>query len=304
MPAFKRVAAAVAGTVLAAVPAMAQQAQVRPAGGLPGPAIQSAAALNAALAEFDRNPRTVVAEIGPRAVTWADVADAIRAMPRIVGGIPFNELYQGTLLRLVQEKALALRAETTGLAKDPDIRRRIKNAEDTALAEAMLQKSLAPNVTEAALRAVYDGAVAGKVTVPEVRARVIFVDRKDDAAFLIGRIKAGASFADLARQESKDGTAANGGDLGYVRLEMLSPEIGAVAFALDVGEVTANPVRLGRSWCVLMVEARREAGAPPFEEARPALEQDVLHYGVEELRQQALKSTPVKYYGLGGRNAP
>lgn len=270
-------------------------------GGLAPLGVDSAAAVNKALAEFDRSPDTVVAEVGARTVTWGDVADAIRALPRITLGIPFTSLFQAAVAQVMQTRALAERAESFGMDKSPVVRRRMKNAADEVLADEILRRSLAPNVSEKALRAVYDGVIAGKPGPDEVQARLIAVDTKDQAMAVIARLKKGEGFADLARQISKDGTAANGGELGYVRLDMMAPEIGAVMFALAVGETTSYPVRSGNLWFVVQVESRREVPAPSFEAARFALEQDVLHAGIPELRKQALREAKIKFYGLSGQ---
>lgn len=270
-------------------------------GGLTPPGADSAAAVNKALAEFDRSPDTVVAEVGSRAVTWGDVADAIRALPRITMGVPFTALFQAAVVQVMQTRALADRAEAFGLEKSSVVRRRMKNADDDVLADEMLRRSLAPNVSEKGLRAVYDGVIAGKPGPDEVQARLIAVDNKDAALAVIRRLQKGEGFAGLARELSKDGTAGNGGELGYVRLDMVAPELGSVMFALAVGETTAYPVRSNNLWFIIQVESRREVLAPSFEEARFALEQDVLHAGVPELRRQALQDAKIKFYGLSGQ---
>lgn len=272
-----------------------------PQGGMPAPNLRSAAALNAALTELDRSPTTIVAEVGTRTVTWGDVADLIRTWPGIVAGVAFQQLYQAAAMQLIQQRALALRAETTGLDKDPAVQRRMRNAVDETLAQAMLRRSLEPNVSTKALQAVYNGVIAGKPGPEQVRPRIIVTDTQAEAEDLIYRLQQGASFADTAKQLSKDGSAPNGGDLGFVTRDMLSPEIGAVVFSLGVGQMTAYPVSSANHWFIVRIEERKQAGPPSFVDARLALERDVLHAGAEELRRQALKSVPVTYYGLTGK---
>lgn len=284
--------------------AVAQSEPATAMGGLPLPDQMTAASLTAALAELDRSRTTIVADVGSRTVTWGDIADAIRAMPRIVSTIPFQQLHQSAVVQVMQQKALALRAETAGIENDPLVQRRLKNATDEVLANEILRRSLAPNITEPALRVVYDGVIAGKPGPDEVRPRIIMVDTRDEATALIQRLRDGGDFSALARQFSKDGTAANGGDLGYIRLDLLAPEIGAVAFALGIGQITSFPVRSGNFWCVIRVDSRRQVLAPSFEEARAALEQDVIHAGVPELKRLALKDAPVTYYGPAGKKPP
>lgn len=285
---------------------LASAAEPQPAGGtsgagLPPLTVESAAALNRALAEFDRSPNTVVAQVGDRSVTWGDVADVIRQMPRITAGIPFQQLYQTAVVRVMRTRALALRAEAVGLDKLPVVRRRVKNAGDEALANEVLVRSLAPNVAEKGLRAVYDGLIAGKPGPIEVHPRIIVLDTEDTAVEIIERLQRGADIVALAREFSTDGTAANGGDLGFVRRDMLTPELGAVVFALGVGQTTAYPVSSGNKWFVIRIEGRRQAAPLAFDDARLPLEHDVFQAGAEELRKQALQAAKVTYYGLTGK---
>src|SRR6185437_1212398 len=151
-----------------------------------------------------------------------------------------------------------------------------------------------------ALQAVYNGVVAGKPGPERVHPRIIVTDTQSDAEDVIYRLSQGASFATVAREVSKDGSAHNGGDLGFVTLDMLATEIGAVAFSLGVGQTTAYPVKSANHWFVIRIEERRQAGTPSFIDSRVALEHDVLHAGVAELRKQVLKTVPVTYYGLAG----
>jgi peptidyl-prolyl cis-trans isomerase C len=275
----------------------------QPSGGLPPPTFESAVTLNKALAELDRAPTTIVAEVGDRTVTWGDIAESIRKLPRISASIPFQQLFQAALTQTMQVKALAVRATALGLDKSPTVQRRTKNATDEVLADELLRRSLAQNTTEHVLRIVYDHMVADKTGPDEVDARIIVVDDKDLAYDLIRRVRAGEAFDNLARQFSKDGTAANGGDLGFARLDMLAPEIGSVAFALGVGQTTAYPVHSGNLWYVIRVESRRQGTPPKFEDARFALEQDVIRNGIPDLKKQALKEASVKYYGPLGKSA-
>jgi peptidyl-prolyl cis-trans isomerase C len=290
-------AAILANTAVAQTPAS-------PPVGLPPPDIRSDAALHAALVELDRSQSTIVAEMGPHIVTWGDIADAIRAMPPIAGNVPFPALYQRVAMQLIQQEALVLRGEGAGLEKDPVVRRRMQTAADQAMATEVLRRSLAPNLTDKALRETYNALVANKPGPEEVQARLIMVESQEQATTLIARLQGGADFTALARDFSKDGTAADGGELGYVRLDLLSPEIGAVMFALTPGQTTAYPVRSHGAWFIVQVEGRRQPPAPTFEAARSALELDIIHAATPGLMSEAVKAAPVTYHGLTGKKAP
>ena len=58
------------------------------------------------------------------------------------------------------------------------------------------------------------------------------------AAELLDRIRDGEDFAELARQYSADGSAANGGDLGWFRRGRMVPQFEDAAFSLPPGGVS------------------------------------------------------------------
>ena len=103
-------------------------------------------------------------------------------------------------------------------------------------------------------------------------------------------------FGDLAKQYSKDASAARGGDLGYASREAMSPEIGAVAFSTNLGQVTPFPTPAQAGWVVLRVEGRRQRATPSFEDAKPRLEAAVRSEAIANTIQAVLshiKMAPV-----------
>lgn len=62
---------------------------------------------------------------------------------------------------------------------------------------------------------------------------------KDRAQQLLDSIKAGADFAELAKEFSEDpGSASQGGDLGFVKRGVFYPEFEEAAFKLEPGEIS------------------------------------------------------------------
>jgi peptidyl-prolyl cis-trans isomerase C len=271
--------------------------------GMPLPDAKTGMAWRATLDQLEPPRDMVVAEVGPRTISRGDVVDAIRSMPPIVNAVPFSQLFRQTTELLMQREALVLAAQTARLEQDPAVQRRMQNAADAALADELLRRSIDAKLTETALQRLYDTVVAARPGPDTVHVRIIMADSMEEATRLLQRLRSGADFADLAREFSKDGSASNGGDLGYVRLDMLMPELGAVSFALGLGQTTEYPVNSGNRWFIVRVEGRTQRQAPDFTTARPALEQDVIHAAAPELSRMALQNTTSKYYGLTGRPA-
>jgi peptidyl-prolyl cis-trans isomerase SurA len=73
---------------------------------------------------------------------------------------------------------------------------------------------------------------------------------------LTQQMRQGARFSAIAQQFSQSATAAVGGDIGWLRPDQLSPELGKAVSALRPGELSA-PVRVGGGYYLLLVVDRR-----------------------------------------------
>jgi peptidyl-prolyl cis-trans isomerase SurA len=105
--------------------------------------------------------------------------------------------------------------------------------------------------------------------------------RADD---VVAKLKAGASFDDMAKQLSAGQTASTGGDLGqFKRGDLGSSALEDPVFALQAGENTA-PIRTRQGFVVLKVTEHTQAGIPPLS----AVEQQVQEALYREAIQPAL----------------
>ena len=101
------------------------------------------------------------------------------------------------------------------------------------------------------------------------------------------RLKAGASFDDLARKESSGATAADGGDLGYFKRNDLAKELEAQSFALKAGEFTP-PIRTRQGFIILRVNDHIEAGTPPLDSIRDQIQEQIYAQRVQPALRQYL----------------
>jgi peptidyl-prolyl cis-trans isomerase C len=245
--------------------------------------------------ELDKNPERGVLDLEKITITQGELADVIRTMPVSMASLGYQAVSRHALDTLVAQKAMVLSATREGLDKDATVIRKFNAMRDRALADAWLARQGDAAISEEKVRARYENVVAGRPGPVEVRVRLILVPTEDEARAIIDKARNGADFGELAKTYSKDGSASKGGDLGFAPRESLSPEIGTVAFALQLGEVTAFPMPSPLGYFVLRVEGRRQRGTPTLEEARPRLE--------GELRAEAMRNA-VEYMMAHVKMAP
>jgi peptidyl-prolyl cis-trans isomerase C len=232
--------------------------------------------------QLDQNADTVVVTVQSLPVTQHDVANVIRSLPVSLASMGMRDVYRHAMDILIRQKVMVLKARELGLDKDPAVIDQGKLAFDKVLADAWLARKSDAAITDAALHAAYDRIYAGKPGPDEVRARVIMVTTDAEARTVIEKFQNGADFSELARQFSKDPSAQNGGDLGFLPLEAMAPEVGSVVFALSPGQVTQYPVRALFGYFVLRVESRRQRATPSFDEVRLQLERDLRAVAVRD----------------------
>ena len=99
---------------------------------------------------------------------------------------------------------------------------------------------------------------------------------------LVKRIRAGESFAELAREYSGDsGSAKEGGDLGLFGKGIMEPAFETAAFAMAQGEIS-EPVRTDFGFHIIIVTEIKPGTTPSFEDIRDQVATDYR-------RQQAEK---------------
>ena len=122
-----------------------------------------------------------------------------------------------------------------------------------------------------------------------------------DAKIRIDRVKdrldSGAKFEDMARVNSEDGSAAKGGELGWVNPGDTVPEFEQAMNRLALGE-TSGPVRTQFGWHVIKVEERRRQDVTKDrqrEQARTAIRQRKADEQFQEFVRQTRDRAYVEY---------
>lgn len=96
-----------------------------------------------------------------------------------------------------------------------------------------------------------------------------------------------ADFADLARQHSNDGSAARGGDLGWVYPGDTVPEFEKTMEALKPGEIS-EPIQTQFGWHIIQVQERRTEDASQ-DRVRQAARQALRERKADEAYQEWLR---------------
>ena len=202
------------------------------------------------------------------------------------------DLEQRVRDKVVMDEIFTQEAEKKGLAATPEYRSQMEQARQAVLTQALLQGYVKTHaISDSDVQAEYNKFKAQSAGT-EYRVRHILVDKEDDAKALIAQIKAGASFEELAKKNSKDpGSGANGGDLDFAAPSAYVPEFSQAMVKLKKGEMTDEPVKTQFGYHIIKLEDTREAQFPAFDEVKgqikQRLEQQQLAAYRDEVRSKA-----------------
>jgi peptidyl-prolyl cis-trans isomerase D len=151
------------------------------------------------------------------------------------------------------------------------------------------------NVTDDQLRTAYSNALDNFRMPERVHARHILfkTDGKSDAEKaalktkaedLLKQLKNGADFAELAKKNSQDGSADQGGDLGWFVRNQMVPEFDSVAFALKPKELS-GVVTSQFGYHIIQTLEKDPAKLKPFEEVKDELAKEVRIQSVTDKMQ-------------------
>ena len=211
---------------------------------------------------------------------------------RAAQGQPVNDQTAAALRdSLINAEILAQQAEKSGLNKDSNFKLRLELAKTQMLAQTYIADYIKTHpVSEATMKAEYD-RVKAMMGTKEYKVRHILVDNEAEAKDIIAKLNKKGSFADLAKKDSKDSSAANGGELGWVAPGNLVKEFSDAMAQLKKGEYTKTPIHTKFGWHVIQVEDIRDLKFPPYEQVkgqlRTDMEQQMVKKLVTELRASA-----------------
>ena len=186
--------------------------------------------------------------------------------------------WQQAARALVVRELLLQRAAALGLTPEPLTEDGRRETDDEALMRGVVEHEVAvPEPDEATCQRYYDNNKA-RFASPDIyeAAHILFAALPaDEAAYAQAQAVAEAalatlrgkpeSFADLARTHSRCPSAAQGGNLGQLTADQVTPEFADALAEMSPGEISATPVATRYGLHIIQLARRHDGRTLPFE---------------------------------------
>ncbi|EJM99223.1 peptidylprolyl isomerase [Phyllobacterium sp. YR531] len=245
--------------------------------------VAPAPAADAAKPAAPQDPKKVLATIAGSDITVADVDQISADLDPQFARLPDDQRRLAALAAIIDIKSLAAKAEAEKLDQTPEFKARVAFLKDRALHNDYFKQQVVDKISDADVRARYDKEMAAMPPQNEVRARHILVKTKEEAEAIIKQLDGGASFEDVAKEKSTDGSAAQGGDLGYFGAGQMVPEFEKAANELEIGKYTKVPVQTQFGFHVIKLEDKRVQQPPAFEQVKEQVKSILIRERYMEL---------------------
>jgi peptidyl-prolyl cis-trans isomerase C len=246
----------------------------------------------------------VVARVDGAEVHRSDVAAAQRQLPEQYQHVPIEQIYPQLLNQVVTGRLLAAAGRKAKLADDPEVKKRLADAQDRIIEDVYINRAVEAGVTDAKLHEQYEKFLKEQKPKEEVSARHILVATEDEAKAIIAQLDKGADFATLAKEKSTDPAKDTGGDLGFFARDGMVPEFADAAFKLGKGEYTKTPVHTSYGWHVIKLDDRRTAPPPSFEESKDELTSELARSIIMDKVKALHDAAKVETFAIDGSPLP
>ncbi|MBF0145289.1 MAG: peptidylprolyl isomerase [Magnetococcales bacterium] len=213
------------------------------------------------------------------------------------------QLLEQTIREELFKKFIVQQANTTGFDKQPQVQWAMARAGENILLELYLNSKSRPEdnfPNETMIKDAYQENLSHFQVPPQVHVAQIFLpltgDGKNDKETtdqvndLASKAKKpNADFASLAKEFSKHAESSkDGGDMGWIPLNQLLPEVSKVVETMKAGEIK-GPIQSPQGLHILKLIETKPASVRSLDEAKPVLIAGLKKQRMEALRAQFLK---------------
>lgn len=239
----------------------------------------------------------VLAKVGPLTVTEEEVEIFLAGLGQRGQSYNNPEGRKVILEQLIGNKLFLLDARRNLLEAEPEFKAELARVKEELLISYATNKAVqSVKVSDEEAKAYYDAnpeQFAGEET---VNASHILVESEEDALAILAKINAGEiSFEDAAMESSTCPSGQRGGNLGDFGRGQMVPEFDTAVFAMEVGEISAAPVKTQFGYHLIKVNAKNPAQPTPYESIAEQLKEMLVGQKRRDAYQSRVNQLKILY---------
>jgi len=222
--------------------------------------------------------KDVLAKVGRKSITREDVQLRIASYPeQYREALSQEENMPRILEQIVNEESLILAAQKEGISTSEAFQTELEEQKRELIINRILdiKVNTVIQVTDQEVQQFFGKNESQFAELETRKARHILVEDEATAGKLLRQIRNGANFEKLAKNNSTDPTAQNGGDLGFFRRGQLVKPFEDVAFKLKKGQVS-NVVKTQYGYHIVKLEEINVRPTIQFEEVKDNIKNQLL----------------------------
>lgn len=230
----------------------------------------------------------IVANVGPITVMESEIDEMLASLGQRGAAYNNPEGRRIILEQLIGNKLLLLDARKNLFETEPEFKAELARLKVELLINYAGNKVLSSvKVTRDEVAAYYEENKDRLGGGESVNASHILVESEEKALEILAKIKDGSiSFEEAAEAHSTCPSGQRGGNLGDFTRGQMVPEFDAAVFAMNVGEITDEPVKTQFGYHLIKLNSKNEASVPTLEEVEEQLTKMLL----DDKRRRAYQS--------------
>ncbi len=268
----------------------------------------------------------IIAEIGAEKITEADldaiiednIGNQLEPMAEFMSAEQLNGQKKEMLKRYrspevrsqflqgwLAQEILYRQALEEGVGEEPEVKKLLGDLARGVLSQRVMNRQLAAkiSITETDVQTYYEANRDGYVEPAKARISHILVDDEAVANEVLGRIKDGEDFGELAKEFSTDeGTKEKGGKIdaevrkgSYVPVIGESEEVNEKIFSVDAPAVVDEPIETEKGWEIIKVDEVTAERQKSFDEVRQQVMTTLVSRKRQDVQQEYIEQMMDKY---------
>ena len=219
----------------------------------------------------------VLAVVDGREVTNQDLFDLLQQIGQAGANFQGENGQKQLVDELVMQELLYSDARDNHFEEEDEYKVALEDMKRSLMKQYAIKKIMdSVTVTEDEIKDYYDNHESLFKTGETVTASHILVDTEEKAKEVLAEINNGLDFAEAAEKYSSCPSKSQGGNLGAFGHGQMVPEFDQAAFAMQVGELSKEPVKTQFGYHIIKVTDKKDAAVVPFEQAKSQAKEHLI----------------------------